>query len=294
MVIKHVWRLLATTLVRCGEDNVPRLAAALAFYTTFSLAPVLVIIAAIGAFAFGPNAVRNEIVHETRSLMGEAGGAVIEAIFENRYLPESGMVATAVGLTTLLIGATAVFTELQHSLNTIWGVEAKASVRRFLVRRLIAFAMVLGLGFLLLVSLVINAFLSALGHFMGSMFPQFISLLHLLMSLLTLVVIGLVIGAIFRFVPDVKLTWQDVWLGASVTAALFTLGKFVIGMYLGNSHIATVYGTTGSLVVLLFWVYFAAQILLFGAELTRVYTQWYGSHVVRPLPGAVPSETRPG
>jgi membrane protein len=276
-------------LVRCGEDNVPRLAAALAFYTTFSLAPILVIVSAIGGFAFGPTAVRQEIVYEARSLVGDGGGSVIEAVFENRYLPESGMVATVAGLITLFVGATAVFTELQHSLNAIWRVQPKAGVRRFLLRRLIAFAMVLGLGFLLLVSLIISASLSALGHYMGSIFPEFIALLQLLTFFLTLIVSGLVIAVIFKFVPDVQLDWADVWLGASVTTTLFTAGKIAIGLYLGNSQIVRVYGAAGSLVVLLFWVYFAAQILLFGAELTRTYTQRYGSHVVRPLPGAVPS-----
>ncbi|WP_197488977.1 YihY/virulence factor BrkB family protein [Planctomyces sp. SH-PL14] len=288
--LSFTWPLLKQTAAEWNEDRAPQLGAALAFYTALSLAPLLVLLLRIAAAIFGDDqAARLEIEHQTQSLMGEEGAEAIQAMIDNADDSQGGLVATILSLVTLLFGASGVFGQLQVSLNTIWEVEPKPGrgVWGFVRDRFLSFAMVLGVAFLLLVSLVVSAGLtfatSYLQHFLGE--SQFLG--GALNAIISTVVISVLFALMFKLLPDVKMAWKDVWLGAIVTAILFSLGKGAIGMYLGHSALSSSYGVAGSLVVLLVWVYYSAQILFFGAELTQVYANQYGSRIL-PSDNAVP------
>jgi membrane protein len=273
-----------------SADRAPRLGAALAYYTVFSLAPLLVIVIAIAGFVFGQEAAQGYIVQQIGALVGERSARAIQDMVENARQPTTGILATIIAVVTLLLGASGVFGQLQDALNTIWEVKAKPG-RGFmgLLRdRFLSFVAVLGTGFLLLVSLVLSAALAALGKVLSGMLPAPESVLQGLNFIVSIAVITVMFGMIFKFLPDATIRWNDVWIGAAVTALLFTLGKFAIGLYLGKSNVASVYGAAGSLVILLVWVYYSSQILLFGAEFTAVYANRYGSRI-RPTENAVPA-----
>jgi len=213
-------------------------------------------------------------------------------MIESASRPTTGLAATFLGSVTLLFGALGVFGELQNSLNTIWEVKPKPAkglldgVKRFVVRRLLSFTMVLGIGFLLLASLVLSAAISAFGEYVGNRWPLADFWLQLLNFVISFAVITLLFAMMFKFLPEIKIAWKDVWLGAAVTSALFSLGKFLIGLYLGRSEVGNTFGAAGSLAILLIWIYYSAQILFFGAEFTQVYANRYGSRIV-PDPGMV-------
>jgi len=213
-------------------------------------------------------------------------------MIETASRPTTGWTATLIGSVTLLFGALGVFGELQNSLNTIWEVKPKPAtgfldgVKRFIIKRLTSFTMVLGIGFLLLASLVISAAVSALGEYIGARWPLADFWLQFINFIVSFVVITLLFAMIFKFLPEIKIAWKDVWLGAAVTSALFSVGKFLIGLYLGRSQVGTAFGAAGSLAILLIWIYYSAQILFFGAEFTQVYANRYGSKIV-PDPGMV-------
>jgi membrane protein len=257
------------------NSKAPRLGAALAYYTIFAVAPLFLIALSIAGFGFGKESARRELFGQVYSLVGRNGGEAIQALVAAANRPQAGLWATLAGLVTLGIGATAVFVELKNALNTIWGVAPKPSrgVRNFLKDRLLSIAMVLGVGFLLLVSLVLNAALAALGTFTSGLLPEQRLLLGILNFLISLSVITLLFAMIFKLLPDVKISWGDVWVGAFVTALLFNLGKFLIGYYLGRSSMVSIYGAAGSFIILLLWVYYSAQILFFGAEFTRLHAR---------------------
>jgi membrane protein len=262
------------------KDRAPRMGAALAFYTVFSMAPLLVIAVGVAGLLFGKEAARGGISEQLGHLMGPEGGKTVEAVLASASAPSSGILATVVGVVILLVGAMGVFGELQDSLNTIWGVQAKPgrAWRGIIRERLLSFVMILSVVFLLLVSLVVSAVLSALGGMMKEWETTWFQ--HLLNTGISFAVITGLFATIFRLLPDVQIAWRDVWLGAIVTAALFALGKFLIGWYLGHSSIGSAYGAAGSLAVLLVWLYYSAQIFLFGAELTQVYATTHGSSIV--------------
>ena len=266
------------------NDNVPRMGAALAYYTLFSLAPVLIIAIAIAGLVFGRDAVRGEIVGQIQGLVGHEGALAVQAMLEGAAKPSSSVPATVVGIITSFLGATGAFLELQADLDTIWRVKPKSRgsfLRDLVMQRLISFGLVLGFGFLLLTSLVVSAALAALHTYMGNAFPGEAVLWEGLNVIVSLIVITLLFAMIYKVLPDVKLSWRDVWVGALVTAGLFTIGKFLLGLYIGTSAVGSTYGAAGSVIVVLVWVYYTSQIILLGAEFTREYVQQFGP---RPPP----------
>jgi membrane protein len=255
--------------------NAPRLGAALAYYTVLSMAPLLVLAVAIAGFVFGAQAARGEIVYQVESLVGGDVARIVQELLKDAHRPESGIAATAVGALTLFIGASAAFGELRDALNLIWDARPMemdiGSILRF---RLFAFAIVATTGFLLLVSLVISALLAFLtrdlkGHFA---LPGFVAVA--MDPVVSVGVITLLFALIYKFIPDARVQWRDVWLGAAFTAVAFTIGKIAIGLYLGKAGVGSAYGAAGSLVVLLVWVYYSSQIFFFGAEFTKVHSDW--------------------
>ena len=273
--------LLKETAKDWVEHDSPRLGAALAFYTVFAIAPLFVILLAIAGFVLGEDAARRQVFDELGRLIGSQGGQALESVAVASKQSGSGWWATLVALVTLFLGATGVFAQLQDSLNTVWNLRRKPGrqVSRFVKVRLVSFAMVLGIGFVLLVSLVINAGLSALGKYMSGLIPGQEVLWQIINFLVSIGVVTLLFAMIFKVLPDAKIAWRDVWVGALLTAVLFSIGKSLLSLYLGKSSVASVYGAAGSLVVILMWVYYSAQILLFGAEFTRLYAIKCGSHV---------------
>ena len=289
MRIKTIISLLRETFTEWNEDKASRLAAALAYYTVFSLAPMLIIAIAIAGAVFGEEAARGEIVTPIQGLVGRDGAKFIETAIEGASKPKAGTIASLISIAVLLFGASGLFAQLQDSLNTIWEVQPKPGrgVIGILRDRFLSFTMVLGVGFLLLVSLVLSAGLSGLVNFLGSLLPGIGALLQLANFVLSFAVTTLLFGLIYKVLPDVKIAWSDVWSGAIVTSLLFSIGRFALGLYLGNSSFGSTYGAAGSVVIILVWVYYAAQILFFGAEFTQVYARRYGSRIV-PTKNAIP------
>jgi membrane protein len=280
----RLWKVLKAAFAGWWNDNVPRMGAALAYYTLFSLAPVLIVAIAIAGLAFGPEAVRGEIVGQIEGLVGRGGALAVQAMLEGAARPSSSVPATVIGIITFFLGATGAFLELQTDLDAIWRVKPKSRgsfLRDLVMQRLISFGLVLGFAFLLLTSLVVSAALAAVHTYMGNAFPGVAVLWEALNVIVSLVVITLLFAMIYKVLPDVKLAWSDVWVGALVTAGLFTIGKFLIGLYLGTSAFASSYGAAGSVIVVLLWVYYSSQIILLGAEFTRAYVEQFGP---RPPP----------
>ena len=271
--------LLKTTFEEWTQDNAARLAAALAYYTIFSVAPLLVIAIAIAGLALGSEAAQGQIVAQLRGLLGQQGAQLIQGMIESASKPAAGIWATVVGLITLLLGATGVFGELQSALNTIWNVKPKPQngLILFALSRFWSLTMVLGIGFLLLVSLVLSAALSGIGAWMQGYVGEMAFIAQLINITLSFIVTTVLFALIYKLLPDLKIAWRDVWVGAVITALLFSVGRVLIGLYLGNSAIASSYGAAGSLVVVLIWVYYSAQILFLGAEFTQVYARTIGS-----------------
>jgi membrane protein len=275
-------RLLAEAARGWRKDNAPRLGAALSYYTLFSIAPLLVVAIAVAASVFGQDAAQGRIVAELSGLLGEAGARALEETVENSRTASTGALATAGALVTLFLGATGVFGELKGALNVVWDVKEEEQPRRgFLVgllrNRIWSFAMVLAVGFLLLVSLIVNALLAAAHGALGRYLPAPGALLASANTLASLVLITVLFALIFKFLPDTRVAWSDVWVGAALTSALFVAGKYLIGLYLGKSSVSSAYGAAGSVVVLIVWVYYAAQVFFFGAELTQAYARSHGS-----------------
>jgi membrane protein len=269
-------RLIRETYSEWKEDNVPLHAAALAYYTIFSLAPLLLIAIAVAGAAFGEEAARGELVSQVQGLVGKEGAIAIQAMIENASQPGSGgVLSTVIGFLLLMLGASGVFGQLQMALNTIWKAEPKPGrgFRRYLIARFLSFAMVLVIGFLLLVSLLLSSFLVAAGSSFNRLMPGLPVLGQGLELLISLGVITLLFASIYKYLPDVRVPWRDLWVGAVATSVLFNLGKTAIGLYIGNSSFSSTYGASGSLVVLLIWIFYSAQILLIGAEFTKVYSR---------------------
>ncbi|MCC6418678.1 MAG: YihY/virulence factor BrkB family protein [Gemmataceae bacterium] len=277
--LKVLWDVLKQTASEWSNDNAPRLGASLAFYTMLSLAPLLVVVVASAGMAFGEEAARGELVNQIESMIGPEGASAVQTMLANAYQPTVGIWATSISVVVLLVGATGVFVELKDSLNIIWDVPPRqtSGVWNMIKSRLLSFAMVLGIGFLLLISLVLSAVLAAVSNFFGGAGPA--GLWRALELVVSFGVLTLLFAMIYKFLPDVQITWGDVWVGAALTAALFTLGKYLIGLYLGSSSFDSTYGAAGSLAVFLIWVYYSAQIVFFGAELTEVYANRFGSRL---------------
>jgi membrane protein len=267
------------------EDNASRLAAALAYYAAISLAPLLIILLGIAGLGFGHEAAAGRIMSQMEGLVGQQGAKLVQDIIASANRPATGIVSTVVGTIILLMGAAGVFGALRDGLNTVWEVTPKTGrgVIGLIKDRFLSLTMVLGVGFLLLVSLVISATLSGLGNYMAGILPFPLFLLEVINILISFAVIALLFALIYKVLPDVEIAWHDVWIGAVITSLLFTIGKFAIGLYLGRSTVGNAYGAAGSLVIILIWIYYSAQILFFGAELTQVYANRFGSRI---RPGA--------
>jgi membrane protein len=301
MNLKGLWTLIKDTFAQWSADNPFQLAAALAYYTLFSMAPLLMIAIAVAGLVFGQEASQNQVIGIIADLVGVQGARAIQEIIESAaQRPDAGFFATAVGMILLLLGAGGVVGQLQDSLNTIWRVVPKTSrgIMGFLQDRLVSYSMVLSVGFLLVVSLVISAALTAVSGIVGSFLSIDAATAHVLDFVVSFAFIMLLFAIIYKFVPDVRIAWRDVWIGAATTSLLFSAGKFLIGFYLGHSTVASIYGAAGSLVTLLLWVYYSSLMFFFGAELTQVYATRYGSKVTSaenaqsPRP-AIESQKRP-
>lgn len=261
------------------EDRASHLAAALAYYTIFSLAPLLVIIIAITGLIWQRDVVRMQLLDQIQGVVGADGAGFVADLITSASSPAKNVAATIIGIITLLIGALGVFNELHNSLNFIWkGRREKTknflqTVKRIIIDRLLSFTMILGIGFLLLASLVISAGVSATQDAIGNAIPASEIILQLVNLVLSIGAITVLFALIYKFLPDANIAWRDIWVGAFVTSIFFSLGKMAIGFYLGNSAIASSFGAAGSLVLLLVWIYYSAQILFFGAEFTKVYAQ---------------------
>jgi membrane protein len=281
--IKQTWKFILTVFEEWISDKAPKLGAALSFYTMFSIAPLLVIIISVAGLLFGEKAARGEIIGQINGLIGNQGAEVVQTALKNSNNAATGIIAIIVSLITVFISSTAAFIELQDSLNMIWKVRPKSCrnfIQAFLKDRFQSLALVIGTGFLLLVSLLISAGLNAVNAFFSKTFINIPPLLlELINDSISLGVIFVLFAGIFMVLPDVRLKISDVWIGALVTSFLFVLGKFLIGLYLGTSSFSSTYGAAGSLVILLLWVYYSAQILFLGAEFTQVYTREFGSGI---------------
>jgi membrane protein len=281
---RRCWRCLQQTWDNWLTHDGPRLAASLSLYSLLSLAPLVILSIAIASLAFGRTAAQNTLINEMRSVMGQDGARTIQAVIQHGYGKTSRSTASVVGVLILLFGASSVFGELQSGLNKVWEVRAptNAGLWGLVKSRLVSFALVLGFGFLLLVSLLFSAALAAFGRYLSN----HLSLPHAVLAAIDALVsfggIFLLIGLIVRYVPDVRLRWRDVWQGALATALLFTIGKALLGLYLGKAAVGSAYGAAGSLVVVIVWVYYFSMIFYFGAEFTRVRAAWPRERV-RPV-----------
>ena len=288
MTLKNLWEILTETWNAWNTHKAPRAGAALAYYTLFSLAPLLVIVIAVAALVFGQEAAQGKIVTEIQGVVGQESARAIQAMIEKARAPAAGIFATVLSLMTMLLGATAVVGELKDTLNTIWNVQPApgSGILSTLKARFMSLAFVLGIGFLLLVSLVVSAVLSVLSGFFNHLLPSpwLVQVWQVVNVIVSLGVITVLFAMLYRFLPDTEVPWRDVWIGAGITALLFVISKFLIGLYLGQSSMGSAYGSAGSLVLILVWVYYASLVLLFGAEFTAVYAHHHGSRAARESP----------
>ena len=288
------WTMAKRAVAAWSEDYAPSMGAALSYYTIFSLAPLLLIVISIAGLVFGADAVRGEIFGQLRGLMGDDAAKAVEGLLASVSQPAEGITATLIGVAVLLVGATSVFGELQDALDRIWRcpvhVVAGAGVGglwRLLRTRLLSFGMILGIAFLLMVSLVLGAVMAALGKWWGGVFGGWELLAQIVNLALGFALTTGVFAMIYKLMPRVRVAWHDVWLGAAVTAALFTIGKVLIGVYIGRSGVTSAFGAAGSLVIVLVWVYYSAQVFLLGAEFTWVYASTFGSARASPRLGPI-------
>lgn len=289
MNVKPGFGLIKESFQEWQKDGALDLGAALAYYTIFSLAPLLLVALAVAGLLWDRGEIQGQLIAEIQGLMGPQGAQAVQTMLANAGQHGSGVIASILGVATILFGATGVFVQLQNALNRVWNVEARPGlgIWSFVKTRLISFGMVLGIGFLLLVSLIISTAVSAVGKWATGLLPGSETLMQGLTFVVSFAFVTLLFAMMYKFLPDVEIGWRDVWIGAVVTALLFTLGKFLIGLYLGKSSIASTYGAAGSLVVVLLWIYYSSQILFLGAEFTQVYATHYGSQI-KPSKHAVP------
>lgn len=279
---KGLWNVLKQSFSGFADDKVMKLSASLAYYTVFSLGPLLIVIIYLCSLFFGREAIEGTIYGQIESFVGSDTAKQIQDIIKNASIGDKGNVAAIIGVITLLIGATGVFAEIQDSINSIWGIKPKPKKGwlKLLINRLLSFSVIVSLGFLLLVSLGVSYLVEALSKSLARAFPDVtLIIFYIINLLLSLAVITILFGVIFKVLPDAKIKWRDVISGAVATAILFMLGKFAISFYIGQSDVGSTYGAAGSLVVLLVWVYYSSVILYFGAEFTKAYAVEFGSAI---------------
>ncbi|HYC48799.1 MAG TPA: YihY/virulence factor BrkB family protein [Burkholderiales bacterium] len=280
MTPKEIWTLVKNSFSAWSGDYAPSMGAALSYYTLFSIAPLLIIVIAVAGLFFGADAVRGVIFEQLHALMGEESAEAVQDMLASASEPTTGAIATVVSIGGLLIGATTAFGEMQNDLDRIWRAPAAdktSGIWKLLRTRLLSFGMILGVAFLLTVSLVTSAALSAIGKWWDGYLGGWETLAHVLDIVVNLGLLTVIFALIYKLIPRVKVAWHDVWIGAAFTAVLFTIGKVLIGLYLGKSDVASTFGTAGSVVLMMIWVYYASQIFLLGAEFTRVYAETHGS-----------------
>jgi membrane protein len=285
MTARDLGRLVKDSGAKFWEDKGPRLGAAMAYYTALSLSPLLLAVVAIAGLAFGHEAARGEIVEQFRDTIGTEAASVVEQLVLKSSSPTNGIIAAVIAGVVLFFGASGVFADLQSALNTIWKVPGRTSAGGVLTvvkERLLSFSLVCGAAFLLLVSLVITALLAGINSRVTGWMPGMDVLAQVLNFALNFALTAALFAMMFKWLPETKLAWRDVWVGAAVTAGLFSIGRYLIGLYLGKAAVGSTYGAAGAFVVLLVWIYYSTQILLFGAELTFVYAQRFGSGVRTP------------
>jgi len=291
--IKGVWLLLRDSAIAWDDDNIATQGAALAFFTAFSLSPLLIMVIVCSSLGFGQEAASGHLVSQIRGLIGIEGANFVQSLITNAYKSDSNILATIFSVVMIVLGASAVFVQLRDSLNTIWRVQQKpiGTIKGFLRGRLLSFAMIVGIGFLLLVSLILSAFLAAMSNYVSNLLAILPGLVSVLDFTISFVGITVMFALMFKFVPAATVKWRDVWVGAAVTSLLFSIGKLLIGLYLGNGAIGSTFGAAKSLVVIMLWAYYSSQIVLFGAEFTRLYAMRFGTDIL-PSENAVRVVTR--
>ena len=279
--LRPIWDLLSEIYKEWREDNAQTLGAALAFYTTFSMAPLLIIVIAIFGVILGKETVQVEILRRAQELIGAQGADAVKMMIEAAYRPGSGLPATIIGIVVILIGSTSALVMLKHALNSMWGARPnpKAPIWNLIKERLLSFIMILVIGLLLVLSLLLSLVLSFLTGFLQDLVPLPIFFIQMSDLAFSILLITLLFAVIYKVLPDVKIAWSDVWVGSTLTAILFTLGKFLFGLFLSRSTISSAYGAASSLAIILMWVYYSAQVFFIGAEFTQVYANRYGSRV---------------
>lgn len=281
-IFKKYWEILADAGSGFFNDKGMKLSGSLAYSTIFSLPPMLLLVIIFGGTFYGQDALQGKIFTELKDIVGSNTALQIQDIIKGLQFQKNSAIATIIGTIALVIGATGIFVEIQDSLNMIWGVrpKAKKGIIKLLLNRVISFSMIIGLGFLLIVSLVVNTILLALSAWLLSKFPELpFNVLNLINTAVIFFVISFLFTVIFKMLPDVRIRWKQVWPGAFVTAGLFLVGKFLIGVYISNTNTVSLYGAASSIIVLLLWIYFSSAILFFGAEFTRAYIEYHGRKI---------------
>ncbi len=282
MNFKQLFTLLKNTVNSFLDDNVIKFSAALSYYTVFAIPPLSIIIISICGYFYGEDAVKGEFFGQIEGLVGAKAALQIQEAIQNVTLSDSGTLATIIGGITLLFGASGVFAEIQSSINYIWGLKAKPSkgIIRFVINRLLSFSMVASLGFILLVSLMINSTLDFLYDRLTHNFSDLsVYLITVLNNIIVFIIVAILFGFIYKTLPGGHIEWRETFMGAIVTSVLFMIGKYAIGLYLGNTNITSAYGTAGSVLVILVWVYYSAIILYFGAEFTKEYAKMFSDGI---------------
>jgi membrane protein len=286
--LKKIWKLLKQTAKEWQQDKVPILAAALAYYMVFSVAPMVIIVIAVVGFIVGETVARQEVIEQMQALIGADATESVRVVIQNQFKPSSSIIATVIATITVIFGATTVVVQLKQALNMIWGVEPRPGqgVKGFVKTRFLSVLMVMGIGLILLLSLILSAVLAGVDRLLEQYLAVPSIVWALADNLISVILMTLLFGQIYRVLPDVEIAWKDVAVGSAITAVLFTLGKAGISLYLGNSSVGSAYGAAGSLVIFLMWVFYSAQIFLIGAEFTKVWARNYGSQI-KPANNAV-------
>lgn len=280
--IKQAFLFIKQVVIDFGDDKAMKFSASLSYYTIFSIAPFLAIIISIGSFFLGRDAIQGELYPQIHDLVGDEAALQIQQMITNIHLSKNSVFATAVSLIVLILGATGIFNEIQDSINHIWGLKSKPKRGwlKMLINRLISFSLVISLGFLLMVSLLLNTVVEALSKQLMRFLPgNGVYVVAILNNCLMFILLSLLFGTIFKVLPDARIKWKDVMVGAVTTAILFMIGKFGIGFYLGHNNLGSLYGTAGSIIIVMLWVYYSAVILYFGAEFTKLYAKRYGGEI---------------
>lgn len=280
---KRYFSLIKETLAGFSEDKIMKKSAALAYYTVFSLAPLLLIIMWTVSFFYGEDAIEGRVFNELTDIIGPGAAQQVQDIIQKISVSEKSGIAIIIGIGTLILGSTTVFIEIQDSINSIWGVRAKPQkgLRKMIIDRMLSFSIVIGLGFLLIVSLIVSTIIELLSSYLLTIFPDTIAIVFTIINFgITFIVIAILFGVIFKFLPDAEIKWKHVRGGAIFTAILFIIGKYLISLYMQFTAPESAYGAAGSIIIILLWIYYTSAILYFGAEFTKVYTKWTSGEIL--------------